>query len=402
MRKADCAYPFSDVPTSPLPATTVRLVPLAKVRGLEPWPGGFRHLAKDHRYYETVADTLDFDCRALILADASGRVLAIQPCFFVEQDLVVAAPRLVRTLARVVRKIFPCFLQLKLLMAGCAAGEGHLSSAITARPDFLPLFDTALRVAARENGARLIVWKDFPSKDRPLFATLKTGTATSAPAHVPSMPATRLALDFTSFDDYLARRLSHAMRKNLRRKFRALETALPLVMSVTHDLGDEADAALALYEQVRARSPLQFERLTKSFLQQLSARMPDRVRYFLWHQNGCLVAFSLCLVHEGVIYDEYLGLDYRIALDLHLYFVTFRDILTWAIAQGLTAYHSTPLNYAPKRHLGFALAPLDLYFALPWPTLHRLARPLLQRMSPTSADPALAEFSNTDEMKTTE
>lgn len=248
----------------------------------------------------------------------------------------------------------------------------------------------------------MIVWKDFPAAYRKAFAILKAGSGIGPVAHVPSMPATRLALDFTSFDDYLARHLSHAMRKNLRRKFRALADATPLVMSVTHELGDEADAALALYEQVRTRSPLQFERLTKSFLQQLSARMPERVRYFLWHQEGRLVAFSLCLVHDGVIYDEYLGLDYRVALDLHLYFVTFRDILTWALEQGIPAYHSSPLNYAPKRHLGFTLAPLDLYFALPWPTLNRLALPLLQRMSPTRAEPALAEFSNADEMKITD
>ena len=247
----------------------------------------------------------------------------------------------------------------------------------------------------------MIVWKDFPARYRKAFETLKTSSEISPVAHVPSMPATRLALDFASFDDYLARHLSHAMRKNLRRKFRALDDAPPLRMSVTRDLGDEVDAALALYEQVRARSPLQFERLTKSFLQQLSARMPERVRYFLWHQEGRLVAFSLCLVHDGAIHDEYLGLDYRVALDLHLYFVTFRDILTWALAQGLTAYHSTPLNYEPKRHLGFALTPLDLYFALPWPALNRLARPLLQRMSPTGAEPTLTEFSNADEMKTT-
>lgn len=372
------------------------------MRGLDEWTSGFRHLTKDHRYYEIVADTLGFDYRALVLEDESGRVLAIQPCFFVEQDLVVAGPHAVRRVVGAVRCIFPGFLRLKLLMTGCAAGEGHLPATIVEHPARLCFLHAALRKAARENGARMIVWKDVPTTYRNAFATLKDGVEIDACAHVPSMPATRLALDFTSFDDYLARHLSHAMRKNLRRKFRALETAAPLVMCVTHDLGEEADAALALYEQVRARSPLQFERLTKSFLQQLSARMPDRVRFFLWHQEDRLVAFSLCLVHDGVIYDEYLGLDYRVALDLHLYFVTFRDILTWALTQGLTAYHSTPLNYAPKRHLGFALAPLDLYFALPWPTLNRLALPILQRMSPTGAEPALAEFSNADEMKTTD
>jgi hypothetical protein len=388
------------VPTIPTPSTTARLAPLAEVRELEVWRSGFQHLAKDHRYYEIVADTLGFDCRALVLEDESGRVLAIQPCFFVEQDLVVASPRAIRSIVGAVRRLFPRFLRLRLLMIGCAAGEGHLSTALTENPTWLHLLDAGLRKAARENGARMVVWKDLPAAYRTTFATWKSGTGPESLAHVPSMPATRLVLDFTSFDDYLALHLSHAMRKNLRRKFRALDAAPPLVMSVTHDLGEEADAALALYEQVRARSPLHFERLTKSFLQQLSARQPERVRYFLWHQEGRLVAFSLCLVHDGVLYDEYLGLDYRVALDLHLYFVTFRDILTWALAQGLTAYHSTPLNYEPKRHLGFELAPLDLYFALPWPALNRLALPLLKRMSPTGAEPALAEFSNADEMIT--
>jgi predicted N-acyltransferase len=212
------------------------------------------------------------------------------------------------------------------------------------------------------------------------------------------MPATRLPLGFSSFDDYLARRLSHATRKSLRRKFRALAGAPPLTMTVTHDLGDAAEEALALYEQVYARSKLQFEHLNKAFLQQLAVLLPERVRFFLWRQEGRLVAFSLCLVHDGVLYDEYLGLDYRVALDLHLYFVTFRDVLTWAIAQGLHTYCSTPLNYEPKLHLGFELAPLDLYLTvLPLP-LHRLMRPWLKYLSPARAEPALARFGNAAEM----
>jgi hypothetical protein len=104
-------------------------------------------------------------------------------------------------------------------------------------------------------------------------------------------------------------------------------------------------------------------------------------------------------VHDGAIYDEYLGLDYRVALNLHLYFVTFRDIVCWALEQGLKTYYSTPLNYDPKFHLDFALAPLDLYFALPWPWLNPLAQPLMRRMGPTSAEPILARFANAKSME---
>ncbi len=89
--------------------------------------------------------------------------------------------------------------------------------------------------------------------------------------------------------------------------------------------------------------------------------MPERARFFIWRQEGRAIAFSLCLVHNGTIYDEYLGLDYRVAYELNLYFYTLRDIITWALGQGLHSYCSSPLNYDPKLHLGCELVPLDLY-----------------------------------------
>ena len=46
----------------------------------------------------------------------------------------------------------------------------------------------------------------------------------------------------------------------------------------------------------------------------------------------------------ATIYDEYLGLDYRVAFDLNLYFYTLRDILRWAMARGFHSYCSSPLE----------------------------------------------------------
>jgi hypothetical protein len=378
--------PIAHVTTRP------RLASLAEVRDLPAWRDSMQHLVKDHRYHEIVADTLGFQCGALVLEDGTGAVLAVQPCFVAEQDLLMAAPAGLRALAGAIRRVLPRFLRVKMLMVGCAAGEGHL----TAPP--IEQMQRGLQDFAVEAGAWLIVWKDIPSHYRGELRGLKD--LPTHCAHIASMPAARLTLDFDCFEDYLARRLSHSMRKNLRRKFRKAAEAAPLTMTVTADLGEDVDEALALYEQVFARSKLQFERLTKGFLEQLAERMPERVRFFLWRQEGRLVAFSLCFVHDGVLYDEYLGLDYRVALDLHLYFITFRDMVTWALGEGLTAYHSTPLNYEPKLHLGFELIPLDLYFALPWAGLNRLARPILSRMSPTRAEPTLARFANAGDLAT--
>jgi hypothetical protein len=375
------------LPPLPFPSTALRtrLVRVREARECEAWRGSLRHLAKDHRYHEVVADTLgaDFDCRCLLVEDAGGEAVAAQPCFLVDQDLALTAPRAARGLLRALRVVAPRLLRLRMLMAGCAAGEGHPAT------EHLAVLRPALVREARRLRAALAVWKDVPAEYRPAF------TDDTRSLRLASMPATRLALDYASFDDYLARRLSHATRKDLRRKFRACPA---LSFEVTHDLGVVADEVHALYAQVLARSQLHFERLTPAFLRELGSRMPDRARFFLWRKDGRLVAASICLVHEGVLSDEYLGLDYTVAHDWHLYFVTFRDVMTWALAQGLREYRSTPLGYGPKRHLGFELAPLDLHIASPRVGLRGPLRWGLTAFGPTRGEPWLHRFPNAGDL----
>jgi hypothetical protein len=361
------------------------LVSVDEARETQVWRTSLRHLAKDHRYHEIVAATLDrdFDCRCLLVENEHGESVAAQPCFLVEQDLALTAPAPVRTLLRVVRTAVPRVLRLRMLMAGCAAGEGHPAVA------HLAALHPALLREARGFGATLAVWKDVPARHRRAFAD------DTRSLRVASMPATRLELACASFDDYLARHVSHATRKDLRRKFRACP---PLTLEVLHDLGPLAGEVHALYAQVLARSRLHFERLTPEFLRQLGARMPDRARFFLWRRDGRLVAASICLVHDGVLYDEYLGLDYAVAHDWHLYFITFRDVMTWALAQGLREYYSTPLGYGPKLHLGCKLAPLDLHIASLRFALRGPLRRALEAFGPTRRESLLRRFPNAGEL----
>ena len=377
------------------PAGRARVASVAELRDDAGWRAALAHLVKDARYYDIVGGTLDFACHGLLLEDRDGQRRGVQPFFFVDQDLVATAPAWLRGPIQALRRIFPRCLRLKMLMVGCAAGEGQLGGAVPAERWGLAVMREVMVNVARAHKAALVVWKDFPARYREPLGVLD---AVGGYVRIPSMPATRLALEYASWDDYMARKLSHAMRKNLRRKFKALAKTAPLEMTVVDELGAHTDEALALYLQTYARSPLQFEKLTRDFLLRLGAEMPERARFFLWRQSGKLVAFSVCLVHGGAIYDEYLGLDYAVALDLHLYFVTFRDILSWALAQGLKTYHSTPLNYDPKLHLGFALAPLDLYVAHPSPVLNALLRRILPLIQPSRAEPALRHFENAHEM----
>jgi predicted N-acyltransferase len=187
-------------------------------------------------------------------------------------------------------------------------------------------------------------------------------------------------------------------RKNLRRKFRKAERASTINMEVVNDIAPHVDEIYPLYLQVHERSRFKFETLTKDYFRSLGQRMPERARFFIWRQLGRIVAFSCCLVHDGTIYDECLGLDYNVALDLHLYFYTLRDIIKWAMEQGLESYCSGPLNYDPKLHLGCDLLPLDLYVMHTVPAFNLIFRRAVKYLEPTRHDPVLRRFPNADEL----
>jgi predicted N-acyltransferase len=192
--------------------------------------------------------------------------------------------------------------------------------------------------------------------------------------------------------------LSKVFRKNLRRKFKALEKVPPLELEVLTDATHLVDEIFPLYMQTFQRSEFKFEELTKEYFCLMGQIMPERSRYFIWRQAGRIVAFSLCQVHEGILYDLDVGLDYAVALDLHLYFVTWRDIIQWGLANGVKRYHTGPLNYDPKLHLRMKLAPQDLYARHASPWINPIFGIAIEYLQPARHNATLAQFANANEM----
>ncbi len=379
-----------------IPQGFATVAPLAELQDCPAWREAFRDQCKDHRFYELVGTTLTdtFDYFFLILEDNERQVRAIQPLFFVRQNLTEGVAGPVRNVVDRIRRKFPRFLTLKTLMVGCSAGEGHLG---TCRPEdaewVAKALHSCLKTFARESRAPLVVLKDFSARYREPLRNFSSNGYT----RVASMPMTRLSLQHRDFEEYVAS-LGKATRKNLRRKFRQTAKSAPIEFEVLTDITPVVDEIYPLYLQVHERSKLRFERLTPEYFCRLGREMPERTRFFVWRQDGKAIAFSLCLVHDGTIYDEYLGLDYRVAFDLNLYFYTLRDIITWSLAQGLHSYCSSPLNYDPKLHLGCELVPLDLYVMHTATLLNPIFRRALRFLQPTKHDPVLKQFANAHEL----
>ncbi|HWN23702.1 MAG TPA: GNAT family N-acetyltransferase, partial [Candidatus Sulfotelmatobacter sp.] len=376
--------------TIPIPNGVAKITSLAELENCDAWKRAFQNKCKDHRYYKIVEETLEggFEHHYLQIEDDSGNVRAVQPVFFVRQNLIEGVLGKIRSVVELVRKKFPRFLTMRVLMVGCAAGAGDLGACDEKDEAWMAkALSASLRTYARQNRASLVVLKDFPAKYRPALESFSS----NGYVRIPSMPMTRLALCYEGWDEYF-RTLSKATRKDLRRKFRKAERTPKINMEVVNDVTPRVDEIYPLYLQVHERSPLKFETLTKDYFRAISKRMPDRARFFIWRQSGKIVAFSFCLVCEEAIYDECIGLDYSVALDLHLYFYTLRDIISWSLQQRLKYYYSNPLNYEPKLHLDCELVPLDLYVRHTAALLNPIFRRTIKYLGPTRHDPILPRF----------
>src|SRR5437763_1496736 len=160
--------------TIPFPQGVAKVVTLAELQNCEGWRRALQNKCKDHRYYEIVDETLegDFEHHYFVLEDDAGNARAIQPVFFVRQNLVEGVPGKIRSLVDLIRKVFPRFLTMRVLMVGSAAGTGDLGAGDKSDEAWTAqALRASLRTYATQNKASLVVLKDFPANYRPSLET---------------------------------------------------------------------------------------------------------------------------------------------------------------------------------------------------------------------------------------
>jgi hypothetical protein len=361
------------------------------------WQHAFESQHKDHRYYDLINDTIhpEFKYLYFVLKDAQGEIRAVQPFFILDQDILTGVRPYLGHLIDVIRRRWSRFLFVKTLMVGCVAGEAQLDDGSEAeRAANAEHLACAIEQHAQVLGARLIVLKEFPNNYRGVLACFERRGF----ARIPSMPLTRLNIAYRSFDEYMQSALNSATRSKLRKKFKATADDMPIELQVSNDIEPVIDEVYPLYVSVYRRSKLHFEKLTKDYFCRLGQMMPERVRFFVWRRNGKAVAFGECIVHGDTMYAEYLGLDYSVALQLHLYHYVFRDLVRWGIANGYKWFQSSGLNYDPKLHFRHRLKPVDLYVKHTSFIVNTVLRWILPLLEPTRYDKTLKKFPNYSEL----
>jgi len=292
-----------------------------------------------------------------ILVYENEKLVGGAPCFLMHYPLDTTIQGPIKSVLLKIKEKFPRFLELRAMVCGLPMGQGRFGAVIEPGEVVRAIYE-ALDALAASRKISLLGFKDFGVAECEWLDALQD----EGFYKFESMPSTEMAVPFKSFDEYV-KTLNRVSRDGLKRKLKKIDRAAPLPMEIRERLSeDELEQVHALYTQTLVRhGEMSFEIMTKNFFRHISDNMPAQTRYFLWRLDGRIVAFALCFVSAERMIDYYLGFDYALAYDLHLYFTRFRDLMKWCIQQKIPVYEMGNTGYEAKRRLGFGYIRLFVY-----------------------------------------
>ncbi len=354
----------------------------------EAWNRVFPNVLEGYHFFKTL-DESGFDQFSFyyILVYEAKRLVGAAPCFFVDYPLDTSINGHLRRISNAFRKVMPKLFSIKTLVCGIPMEQGHIGIASDPPQAVLEAILRRMEQLARKMRAHLIAFKDFDQSYTATFALLQNNGFLK----VDGLPSTELAISFSNFEEYL-KTLSGATRYDLRRKLKKSST-VNIEKTIVDALDDRTlDDVYRLYSQMVERHEMGFEIIPAKFFKLISQNMPHQVKYFLWRIDGKLVAFLFCLVSDTLLIDYFLGLDYAVAHQYHLYFVKFHDVMNWCLAHGIKRYEMGVTGYEPKRRLGFNFVPRYLYVKMRYRWLRPFFRGICILLKFENFDPELKQW----------
>ncbi len=280
-----------------------------------------------------------------IYRDDTGRAMAAT-CFsrcLVDEALM--APPWVQKFVNGVRRYWPGFMKIHLLVCGVpiqaicdcqlAIADGADMEGVLAGLD-----ETAMRLARQsgwKSGCRFIACMQFS----PEMAAKLDGLSRYGYRKARSVYAYQLEGEFGSFAAYLASLKSHT-RRNVRKSLQVFEAAgLTCEQIRGRDGADRlfTPEVYQLYLNVLNLAPVRFECVPIRFFQELARQLPDETCFTILRQGERIVAFHCALADGAQHRLLFVGFDYSLNANFRLYFNLMYRGLDQGLVPGVRVVH---------------------------------------------------------------
>lgn len=355
----------------------------------EEWNSVFPEVLESYQFFKTL-DESNFEQFSFyyILVYDHNALVGAAPCFLMHYPLDTTVGGPLKSICNAIKRIFPNLFDLKAVICGLPMGQGRIGVRGESKRVVQAISECMKQIAKKEK-TNIVAFKDF--------GVAYTDSLNFLSGHgfsrFENLPSTDMEIRFNDFDSYL-KTLSRASRDGLKRKLKKTTGLVKIDLEISDNLNGSLQEVYELYLQTVSKAETQFEMLPIEFFDRISQNMSAKIKYFMWRIDQKLVAFALCLVSNDHFIDYYLGFDYSVAFDYHLYFIRFRDLLKWCIEHKMKTYEMGPTTYEPKRRLGFDFIPLYLYVKHLNRWIDPLFKLLCHILKPENFHPVFKEMSD--------
>jgi hypothetical protein len=281
--------------------------------------------------------------------------------------------------------------RIRTFFIGSVAGEeGHVGlHAPYQLGDVAAQIHAAARRQASNVGAALLVWKDFPDRDRAALDALAGATRAFG---MPSYPGSSIPLLPGGYAAYL-KTMPSQHRTKMRKRLRRGAALLPLISTILKQPSDSQIREIhALYAQTYRRGRTKFERLTPQFFAAIAKFDTATFIVQRHRESGRLLAFMLLFDLGERVINQFIGIDYTATQGGFAYFQLFAAAYDWACTTAALVMRSGQTGYMAKLESGHALVPLWNYCEHRNPVVNRIFRRVGRRITWGTLDDQLREW----------
>lgn len=334
-----------------------------------------------------------------ICAERNGAVVATAPVFTTEYRLDTAfqssGQAFVRGAADVLYRHARRLITLQMIGLGSPLlDDVYLGFASQLTPEercsALNEMLRCLKRAGRQKGSQLFTAKGLSSSENDTFGSVFASRGFSS---VTALPNVRLELPFASIEEYL-----HSLPKGdasyLRRKWRQSPA---VKIETRQDISGLEARINELYAATIAQSKVDyghFSQMHPDYFATVSKAMGQRAVFTLCWVDGELTSFQMFILGADEIFAAGIGMRYPQAREHNLYFINWREMIDYAVANRIPAISMSGTTYAAKLLLGGRLdrryAPIRLSSTVANSVLPYLAR----HFDFESSDPELRKIAS--------
>lgn len=294
------------------------------------------------------------------LIKRDNQPIGIVPAFIMDVSIDLIAPPIIASLVRFLGRLSRSLRFNRTLFIGSPCSDegtvGLVPSVTLA--EVTPALQESFDWLAESEGAKMVVWKDFP---RSCLSPLRSLCISHHLFEVVSYPGTIVSLPEGGFETYLATMKSsqrNQFLKKLDRGKRAGELSTEVIQNPDEVTMKEI---FALFRQTYLRGKIKFEVLTLEFFRQIEEQKQAFFILMRQSQNGRPAAFMLCFLLGRRVINKFIGFDYNLGRQWYLYFRLWEQAVRWAYNESAIEFQSGQTGYKGKLDVGHKLIPLKLF-----------------------------------------